>query len=166
MIDITRLFIECNKMNYNILIEILNLLPNLDLLKIRLSSTTEVEFFINNENNKKLQQFLNNNKITKLIIENLTEYDEIYFMINSFPRIKYLMIQIADDLLLESVVEYTIHNIKENNHHQHQAMTLCIIAYDEIYDQIKTLHQMIDSNNLLEDYIIFRQFEKFYIQWK
>lgn len=165
MIDITRLFIECNKMNYNILIEILNLLPNLDLLKIRLSSTTEVEFFINNENNKKLQQFLNNNKITKLIIENLTEYDEIYFMINSFPRIKYLIIQIADDLLLESVVEYTIYNIKENNHH-HQAMTLCIIAYDETYDQIKTLHQMIDSNNLLEDYIIFRQFEKFYIQWK
>jgi len=61
------------------------------------------------------------------------------------------------------VVKCTIRKIKENNHDH--PMTICIIVYEETHDKVEKLHQMIDSENLLKDYTIYRQRDKFYLQW-
>jgi hypothetical protein len=43
-------------------------------------------------------------------------------------------------------------------------MTLCIFSLEAEYNKVQKLHQMIDSEHLLLDYTVNRQFNRFYLQ--
>jgi hypothetical protein len=45
-------------------------------------------------------------------------------------------------------------------------MTICIFGLEAEYDKVQKLKQMIDSEHLLLDYTINRQFNRLYLQWK
>jgi hypothetical protein len=45
-------------------------------------------------------------------------------------------------------------------------MIRCIYCVDAEYHTVENLQQMIDAENLLHDYTINRQLNKFSVQWK
>ncbi len=65
---------------------------------------------------------------------------------------------------LELIVKCTLKKMKQNN--IHHPMMLCVVVVEATHDQVETLKQMIDSEHLLKDYIIYRQCNKFYLEWK
>jgi hypothetical protein len=72
------------------------------------------------------------------------------------PLIQYLSFQYIPDPEIESIVQYTLSKIKEKN--ICHPMTICIYGLDAEDDTVQNLKQMIDSENLLQDYTINRQF--------
>jgi hypothetical protein len=144
-------------------IKILNCLPNLKAIRITDLPSHE-ELHQNHEDKMILDKFLNNNKLTKLTLRNNLEMEQIDLIINLFPRIQYLSFQYVSDPEIESIVQYTLLKIKEKN--ICHPMTICIFGLDAEHDTLQNLKQMIDSENLLQDYTINRQLNRFYLQWK
>jgi hypothetical protein len=89
---------------------------------------------------------------------------QIDLIIQIFPRIQYLSLQHIFDRDIESIVRYTLSKIKEKK--ICHPMTICIVGLEAEYDKVQKLKQMIDSEHLLLDYTINRQFNRLYLQWK
>ncbi len=111
-----------------------------------------------------LNEFLKINKIRKLILRNTFTVEQIDLIINLFPRIRYFGLEDVLDVNLETYVRCILLNIKENN--IFHPMMIYIVSVDAKYDQVERLYQMIDSENLLKNYTIHRQLNRFYVQWK
>ncbi len=163
IVDVTRLTIKCNSMSIDTFIEILNLLPNLDMIQITLLSPLK-EFFSFDKDMKNLHCFLNNNKITRLTLKNVTSFQQIYFILDLFPRIQHFAIRSSTDVNLLLIVECTLRKMKKNN--MRHPMTFCIVVIQGTNDKVEKLKKMIDSKHLLNDYTIYRRYDKFYLQWK
>ncbi len=63
---------------------------------------------------------------------------------------------------MQSTVRHTLLKIKEMN--ISHPMTLYIFVVGAEHDRVDKLKQMIDSKNLLENYTIHRQCDRFYLQ--
>jgi hypothetical protein len=162
LVEINRLDIECSQMSVNILMKLLNLLPNLDAISL-LDLPSDADMCQCNFNTDDMNKFLKNNKITKLTLQNPTER-QIHFVIDFFPRIKSFSLQNVCDIDLKLIVRCTLLKIQEKN--IFHPMILCIVGIEPEYDQVEKLKQMIALENLLEDYTIDRRLNRFYLQWK
>jgi hypothetical protein len=163
MAQLTSADIHCKEMSVHMLIKILNALPNINLIRL---SDLPLRNAFNQcaESLDILEEFLKTNRITKLTLQNITIAEQIDLIIDLFPRIEYLCFQHIWNADFQFVVYYTLWKIKANN--ILHPMTICIFGIEVEYHQVKTLHRMIDLNNLLNNYTIQRQYERFYLQWK
>ena len=133
------------------------------MLRLTILSSSE-HFFTSVKNNKNHRRFLNNNKITKLSIRNISGLEDIYFIIDLFPRIECFAIQAISNVDLLLVVECTLRKIKEKN--IHHPMRFCVVTLEATNDKVEKLKKMIDLKYLLKNYIIHSQLDKFYLEWK
>jgi hypothetical protein len=67
-------------------------------------------------------------------------------------------------MILNQLYKHTLLKIKESG--ICHPMTVCIFGLDAEYDKVRKLKQMIDSDDLLRDYTIDRQLNRFHLQWK
>ncbi|CAF1331228.1 unnamed protein product [Rotaria sordida] len=163
MIEITYLNIECDQITVSMLITILDALRNLN--SIRLSNSPLCQQMDLNVLDKIIfNAFLKINKITKITLRNVTESDQIDFIFKHFSRIEFFGLELVRDRDLKSVIKYLLWNIKRNN--IYHPMTICVFCDDANYNKVEKLYQMINSKNLLNNYTIYRQHDRFYIQWK
>ncbi|CAF1189193.1 unnamed protein product [Rotaria sordida] len=163
MIEITYLNIECEQITVSMLIIILDALRNLN--SIRLSNSPLCQQMDLNIRDKNIfKKFLKINKITKITLRNVTEQDRIDFILKYFSRIEFFGLEIVRDRDLKSIINYLFKNIKHNN--IYHPMTICVFCDDANYNKVEKLYQMINSKNLLNNYTIYRQYDRFYIQWK
>jgi len=102
--------------------------------------------------------------IKNLSDQQITLMENIDLIFDLFPRIQYLCLQHIWDADISVVVHFALWKVQMNG--ISHPMTICICGIQVEYDRIKTLHQMIDSENLLTNYTIHRQFNRLYIQWK
>ncbi len=123
-----------------------------------------VKNFINVITTQISYKFVKINRITKLTLRNVLTMKQIDLIIQIFPRIQYLSLQHIFDRDIESIVRYTLSKIKEKK--ICHPMTICIVGLEAEYDKVQKLKQMIDSEHLLLDYTINRQFNRLYLQWK
>ncbi len=86
------------------------------------------------------------------------------FIIDSFLHLQSFAIEIIDNDMFESIVQYILEKIKENN--IRHLTTCCFLTVNATNDKAKKIQQMINSENLLKDYILYCQREKLYLQWK
>jgi len=162
LVYVTRLDIDCRQMSANTFIQILMLLRNIDMIRIT-SLLASSELFMLNGNKEMFNIFINSNKITKLSLLNTSAIDQIDFVIDSFLHLQSFAIEIIDNDILEATVQYILEKIKKDN--IRHLTSCCFLTVDATNDKAKTIQQMIDSENLLKDYILYRQCENFYLQW-
>jgi hypothetical protein len=162
-IDITYMDVKCHQISADILISIFNLLPNLNTICL-----TDLPSYENIQKSdpdmNAFNQFIKNNKITKLTLENISNLQQIDLIINAFPRVQYFTLKNFVNINFESAIKRILLKIKEKK--IFHPMTLCFVAAEIEYDKLDELKEMIDSKNLLKDYTINRQLNRFYIQWK
>ncbi|CAF0922491.1 unnamed protein product [Rotaria sp. Silwood1] len=161
--NVTRLVIDCCQMSVNIFIKIFSVLPDLDMISIT-SLPSTVELFISDDNSQIFNLFLKNNKITKLSLRNISGVENVYLIIDLFPRVQFIALQRVSNVGLKLIIQSTLRRIKENN--IRHSMTLCIITVEATNDKVEKLKTMIDSENLLETYQLYRRLDKFYLEWK
>lgn len=144
------------------LIRIFDSLPHLNAMRISTMPLLK-NFYLCEEDINLINKFLMNSKITKVTLRNISDFEQIQFIIGLFPRMKYFALELIN-VNLKSAVRLTLKRIKEKN--MYHPMTICIYAEEATYDKMKKLKKMIDMENLLKDYTINRQRERFYLKWK
>ena len=79
-IKITALDVQCSQMSTKLFIRILNLLPNLDLITI-----FELAYVFERTLNKDEIDSFKKNKITKIILKDMSNFKHIIMIIELFP---------------------------------------------------------------------------------
>ncbi|CAF4091863.1 unnamed protein product, partial [Adineta steineri] len=144
-------------------IEIMNLLPDLDSLKlssIKLPTTTLLSI----EEREEINFIVDNNEITKVYLEKMTKFDDVLFLIDLFPELKYLQIGCTSDIdinLFLQIILMRINNKTDSNLH---LLAISIPTADD--SMIERIQNIIDSKSLLFNYTIKRTYDTIFLQMK
>ncbi|CAF3598613.1 unnamed protein product [Rotaria sp. Silwood1] len=143
---------------------IIRMLPNLDSLKIW-SVLLPQSTCLSIKDRKFLRHIKYTNKITKVYLEkNLTKFEEVLFIIDLFPRMKYLQVSCTSFINIQLFIQAILIKIRNKSKRYHRLLAFCIsTASDEM---VKTLQKMIDCQKLLFNYTIKRVYDTIYLQWK
>ncbi|CAF4365997.1 unnamed protein product [Rotaria sp. Silwood2] len=163
MLNVTRLNIDCSQIIPNIFLKILSLLPNLDSMRI-ISFPPSEKLLLINENSKMFYLFLGNNKITKLSLRDIPNFEQMFLIMNLFSHIKFIELQQISNYNVELIIRCTLWKIQITNNNN--LKTLCVNVDEGSHDELEKLQKMINSENLVEDYIIYRRHDKYYLEWK
>ncbi|CAF1433326.1 unnamed protein product [Rotaria sp. Silwood1] len=146
------------------LMRIIRMLPNLDSLKIW-SVLLPQSTCLSIKDRKFLRHIKYTNKITKVYLEkNLTKFEEVLFIIDLFPRMKYLQVSCTSFINIQLFIQAILIKIRNKSKRYHRLLAFCIsTASDEM---VKTLQKMIDCQKLLFNYTIKRVYDTIYLQWK
>ncbi|CAF1449856.1 unnamed protein product [Adineta steineri] len=154
--------IQKEKIDFSILINIIDSLSELDSLKIHslsLSSTKSLSM------EKIIRQFISNkNKITKICLENMIEIEEVYFLIKLCPHLNYLQINSLNTIDIELFVQNIINKIKNDYNHNLRVLCFCISTADD--DLVQEFEEMAISQNFFLDYTIKYELNHIYITMK
>jgi len=113
---------------------------------------------------KAINQFLKNNKVTKLTLENISNLEQINLIFDCFPRLQYFALKNLINIDLELALERT--SLKINANKIFHPMKFPIFAAEAECDKLQKLKQTIESKKLLKNFTIHRQFNRFDLQWK
>ncbi|CAF3608334.1 unnamed protein product [Rotaria sp. Silwood1] len=149
------------KIFIGILIQIIDLLPELNSLKLHSLSLSEprdlceeeVDIFTSTEDTS---------KIINVYLEKMIDITEVYFLMALCPYMKFLKIGCINNMNVELFVQNILE--KTNAEHNDHLRLLCFhvpTADDEI---IQKLQKMIHVKKLLSDYTIKRIHDNIYLQ--
>jgi hypothetical protein len=155
----TSLNITGSMMFPNMIIELIHLLPNLDLLSVSYLSLSQSDCLSIEDTDMTLYD----NKIQKVRIEKMNEIDEVHFFINLCPRMEYFEIGIVNDVKLELVIR-TI--LTKNTHQNRHFCSLCFDIRNANDDMVQRLQTLIKLEKLLYNYSIKRTGDQIYLKWK
>jgi hypothetical protein len=161
--DIYHLDISYRKICIDALIEIIYVLPKLISLKIRSLSFPQSL----NLSDKQIERFLlisNNNQITKVYLQKMNHIDEIYFLMQIFPRINSIHFNSINNINVELFIRDILLKINEDSNQYLRLLCLRVPTVDD--QMIKKLEIMIHLNKLIVDYQIKRVMDHIYLQWK
>ncbi len=150
--------VDCKELSYPKFIKLLSLLPNLKSLGVLSLSSFEMK----KASRKITESWSNNNQVTKLVIESVSEESDLEKMqhfINLYPRIKSLRVKCENNFNIELLVRYIL---TKNTDKCCQLFCLCIpIATDQMINQLRI---MIDSEKLSHSYRLTRTTDRIYLQ--
>ncbi|CAF1218903.1 unnamed protein product [Rotaria sordida] len=155
--------LEISEVFINTFIQIINLLPKLDSLKIYSLPLKQSKCLSTNQT-ELMSLISNKNQITKVNLETITNIEEVYFLLELCPHIIYLKVDFINNIDIELFVRQILIKINTKCHHQLRLLCFCISAADD--QMIKTLQKMIRSEKLLLDYTIKRILNNIYLEWK
>jgi hypothetical protein len=140
-----------SKIFADVLIRIIDLLPNLITLKIDSLPCRK-------------PAYLSKNKISKVYLQEMDSMDELDCLLAMCPYINHLEIEHLNNVDVQMVLDHILKKIHHNSHDQLRSLCLHIPTADD--QMIQTLQKMIDDKTLLIDYIIKRVGDRVYLQWK
>jgi hypothetical protein len=109
---INKINIKCNEIFIGILIELIRLLPNLDTLEVKSLSMIRPRC-LSIEEATHFRLVSNSNRITHVILNQITELAEVQFLIDLCPRMKQLMVSGSDGVDPETILRFIfMKNIK------------------------------------------------------
>jgi len=147
----------------DILIQIINSLPELHSLKIhslslyksRRLTAEEVDIFLLAEERS---------KITKVCLESMVEIQEIFFLMTLCPYMAYLKVDCMNNMNVKFFLRRILEKIELECNDHLRSLCLHVPAADD--KMIKKLEKMINVKGLLVDYTIKRVLDNIYLQWK
>ncbi|CAF3419829.1 unnamed protein product, partial [Rotaria sp. Silwood2] len=143
--------------------EILYLLPELDSLEI-FSLSFSQSTCLSREEIEDLLFLSTKNRITKLCLERISLIEEVYFLIEIFPHINHLQINLIHSMDIELFVRLVLMQIMIKSNHPLRLLCFCVAAADD--EMVQKLEKMINIENLLVDFIVKRVMNEIYLQWK
>jgi hypothetical protein len=144
-------------MSYCTLAKLLNLLPNLDSLKVSSSLLVEGNSFPLHD----AENLCIHNKITK--VWQWMEFVQLQFFVKTFPCMEYFEVNGIKDIDLEMAVRFILMKTVTHILHLH-SLRLCV--YNANDRMIHKLQNMIDSEKLLSNYMIKRLENVISLQWR
>jgi hypothetical protein len=123
----------------------------------------EQELFTILNDNYDFSLFLANNKVNKLVLQDVNNLQRIQSALDFFYRIKFLVLQYVKCNMVKSAILRTLQKMKRMNMIN---VTLCVCILDAEDDVVQQVHELIKSKNLLENYDVCRECDKVYVQWK
>ena len=129
-----------------------------EMKKIEILDGKDLKYLINN---KKLDEFKNNNLITKTIIRGTTENDDIYFQNTEARNKKYDDMPDVVNSYMQKINELTGKNYKPFNYYGDKNASRVIVAMGSICDAIKEVVLNEEDLGLLEVHL-YRPFSKKY----
>ena len=166
-VPFTHLNIKCDKIPAFLFIELIHSLPNLTSLEVATIPSVESNSLTFEESETALLISIKN-KIMKIKIDKICSVEDINFLINLCPRVKYLEVQYTTDEKLEHLLGF----ISVNNR-------TCIIYLDCLAvcastakeKIINKIHEIIEferlfhSEGAFRDYVIQSTNERILLKW-
>jgi hypothetical protein len=158
----TYLNIDCQDISVILLINLIHLLPHLDYLKIT-SITPPVIKQLSSEQAEIFRLVLDNNKITKVYVTQLKDVTEVDFLADLCPHIQYFEVECTKNVDLELLIVSILinQNIKCTPH----LRTICVRVQNENDVTLENLQQLIDVEELLDNYSIQRIDNDIILEW-
>ncbi len=159
--SITGLNITCNQIFIRLLIELIHLLPNLDYLIVRSLAMIQPRC-LSVEEVKTLRLVSDNNKITKVKLQQMTEFAQIQFIINLCPRLQHLEVTCINDIDPEMFLRFIF---MKNTKFIPNLCSLCFCISNLNEDLFGKLQKIIQLEKLHHDYTIKRSNNRIYLRW-
>ncbi len=159
--SITRLNIIHKDIFIGILIKLIDSLPHLDCLIIRSLAMIQVRC-LSIEELTILRSVSDNNKITKVNFQSMTELAQIQFLINLCSRMQHLEVTFTDDIDPELFLRFIfMKNIK----YIPNLCSLCLGLSKLNEDLFENLQKIIELEKLHHDYTIKQLNNRIYLKW-
>jgi hypothetical protein len=105
----------------------------------------------------------NQNKITKLSLEQMTELDQVHLLMDLCPHLHYLQLTCRNISDAEWLIRYVL--TKQNTNFIPYLCLICISLSNADDIITNNLQNIIDSEKLVENYKILRICDRIYLQW-
>ncbi|CAF1370837.1 unnamed protein product [Rotaria sordida] len=147
-----------------VLIQAVNLLPDITTLKIHSLSTDETEE-LNVKRLLILCSMKETSKITKIYLEEIDNVQELDFLFTLCPDIVYFKVRYINTMDIQSFLCTIFKKINHNNnnHHLHSLCFHVLTADDQIVENIE---EIIKCEKLFPHFTIKRILNTVYLQWK
>lgn len=156
--QLSKLAFECHRFSFTKLIQLLRFTPNVDTLELA-SMRFYGEDYISIQQSEDFRLLSNENRITKVMVEETCRLEKIQFLITMCPQIKALTLRVCPDDL-ESVTRFILDNTKRNIS---PLNLLCFLGQNsDCYERLDTY---IKSERLLGDYMLKMVSLDLYIWW-
>ncbi|CAF4068135.1 unnamed protein product, partial [Adineta steineri] len=106
----------------------------------------------------------NKNVITKVYLENINGIEEVYFLMKLCPRMKYLKVNLINEINYELYLKNILTKIKQNSNKY--LRSLCLYNPTADNKMVEKLQRMIDQKKLLRQYTIKCEHNNIYLKWK
>ncbi|UJR11599.1 hypothetical protein I4U23_015781 [Adineta vaga] len=160
-IHFTHLNIECDEISNEILLNIVQLLPNLESLKVSSKRINEIDrsFTI-----VKSMYFLTstNNKITKVYLAKTIYLTQVNFLLNLCLSMQHFQVDVPEDMNLDRLVQFILFKVTTIIA-KLRSLCLCIPKAGE--HTICQIRNRIESKNLLSNCRIMRSGENILVTW-
>jgi hypothetical protein len=160
-IPFTRLNICCKGIPIDMFLRIIQLLPNLDLLKVLYLPVIESVPFID----RAVQLYSlssNKNKITKVYLEKMIDIEQVHFLFKICVNMKYFQVNVPEYMNPETLVQFILSKIST---HVCNLNSLCLYIPNANENMVLKLHKLIDSEKLLTNYMIKRICNNILLKW-
>jgi hypothetical protein len=158
--------LEISKKNIfvGILIQIINLLPKLKLLKIYSLSLHQTKDLLYTNEFSILCSTRLTSEIIHVYLEKMNQIQEIYFLMILCPYMTYLTVDYSNDMNIQNFLRTIFNKINYNWNNHPRSLFMHVPKIDD--QMIRELDKMIRYEKLLLDYTIERVIDKIYLQWK
>jgi hypothetical protein len=154
--------IDCNQVPLLACIKLIGLLSDLKSLKLSSLSLTDAKR-LSAEKWKTIQAVTYHNKITRVILDKMTDFGEIQFLMTLCPCVEYLETSPTNETDLELFVQFIL--TKQNSNRITRLSALCISVQNGTNQMIRDLQKMIKIKRLLYNYVIKRIGNHIYLHW-
>ncbi|UJR19435.1 hypothetical protein I4U23_022565 [Adineta vaga] len=160
-LQFTCLNIRCKEISTEILMKIIDLLPNLDSLDMTLPYIESISPFNYNENIDFSTSI--NNRITKVTLKRIHDIKEVNFFLNLCLRMKYLHLSVLQHINLDDLLRCIL---LQANTFLSQLKYVCLHVPSASEEIVYQLQKLIDTEKLLTNYMINRSGNYIYLKWK
>ncbi|CAF1225563.1 unnamed protein product [Adineta steineri] len=153
----------CDDVFIGTIINIMNILSSLDSLKlssIKLPNTT----LLSMEELDEINHAVDNNKITKVYLDKMIRFDDVLFLIDLFPKVKYLQIGCTSDIDINLFLQIILMKIQNKVNSNLHLLAISIPTADDY--MIERIQNMIDFKRLLFNYTIKRTNDTIFLRMK
>ena len=162
LIKITYLEIDCAQIPLLICLKLIGLLSDLQTLKISSLSLAEAKR-LSAEKWKTIHAVAYQNKISKVLLEKLTDFGEIQFLTILCPSIEFLHISPIDEINLDLLISFI--QMKQNNQQLINLSTLSLDTTNEIIKHFEcVIREKFHFQNSRIEYIDNRIYFKWTIE--
>ncbi|CAF0872427.1 unnamed protein product [Adineta steineri] len=139
---------------------LLNLIFKLSVIdSLKISSLT-----LSYSDEQNIRVVSNKNVITKVYLENINGIEEVYFLMRLCPRMKYLKVNLINEINYELYLKNILTKIKQNSNKY--LRSLCLYNPTADNKMVEKLQKMINQKKLLCQYTIKCEHNNIYLKWK
>ena len=162
LLKITYLDIDCAQIPLLTCLKLIGLLSDLQTLQLSSLSLPDAKR-LSAEKWKTLHAVAYQNKITHVILDNITDFGEIQFLTLLCPLMEYLQISPINETILEHFIPF-IH-LKQTNQQLTALSTLAFDIRNGTDQMVDEFHRLLRWKFHLRDYSIQRIVNRFYFHW-
>jgi hypothetical protein len=146
----TRLNIDCKTISVLMFVKIIDLLPNLDSLKVLSLPQIRSGWLSDNDEQTRFSTSFNN-KITKVNFEKMIYIEQVHFLLKLCRCMEYFQIGVPNNICLAMLTRFIL--IQSNTYYPHfNSLCLSVSIADE--EMIYQVQKLIESEKLLSNYNI------------